>query len=61
MKIIVYFESGGSADIVAQFSDDELYNACLPSLKREAKKMGMIVTESCRENEQVTDMEDVCE
>ena len=50
MRIVVYFESCASAEIVAQFSSDELYNACLPVLESEAKKMGMTVTESCFED-----------
>jgi hypothetical protein len=29
--------------------------ACLPTLEEEAGKVGMIVTESCREDEEVTD------
>ena len=53
MRIVVYFESSASAEIVAQFSSDELYNACLPVLESEAKKMGMTVTESCFENDEV--------
>lgn len=52
MRIVVYFESCASAEIVAKFSSDELYNACLPALEAEAKKMGMTVTESCFENDE---------
>jgi hypothetical protein len=49
MRIDVYFESSSTAVLVAHFSDDELYNACLPILEKEAKKIHMIVTESCFE------------
>jgi hypothetical protein len=59
MKIVVYFESGKHAEVVAQFSSDALYNACLPILEEEAGKVGMVVTESCREDEQVTDKGEV--
>ena len=50
MRIVVYFESCASAEMVAQFSSDELYNSCLPVLDAEAKKINMTVTESCFEN-----------
>jgi hypothetical protein len=53
MKIVVYFECGRASDVVAQFSSEELYMACLPALEAEAKKGGYIVTESCREDEEV--------
>jgi hypothetical protein len=55
MKVVVYFENGKSAHVVAQFASDELYNLCLPILEEEASKDGYIVTESCREDEEVTD------
>jgi hypothetical protein len=58
MKVVVYFETKNFnyAEVVAQFNSSELYMACLPILKREAKKCGYkYVTESCRENERVTD------
>ena len=55
MKVVVYFERGNASGVVAQFSSDELYNACLPALEKEAHKGGYIVTESCREDEEVTD------
>jgi hypothetical protein len=60
MKIIVYFENESPAygEVVATFASDELYNACLPMLKAEAKKMNMIVTESVREDEELTDAEE---
>ena len=55
MKIVVYFESSASAVAVAQFSSDELYNACLPILEKEARDMDMIVTESCFEDDEIFD------
>ena len=57
MKIVVYFENESPAygEVVATFASDELYNACLPVLETEAKKMNMIVTESVREDEGVND------
>jgi hypothetical protein len=55
MKVVVYFENGKFSEVVAQFSSEELYMACLPTLEEEAGKVGMIVTESCREDEEVTD------
>jgi hypothetical protein len=56
-KIVVYFETPNNsyAEVVAQFADDELYNACLPVLEAQAQAQGYIVTESVREDEQVTD------
>lgn len=60
MKIVVYFENESPAygEVVATFASDELYNACLPVLEAEAKKMNMIVTESVREDEELTDAEE---
>ena len=57
MKIVVYFELPKMlyAEVVAQFNSDELYNLCLPMLEDEASKRGMIVSESCREDDVVTD------
>ena len=54
-KIVVYFETpnNSSAHVVAQFADDELYNACLPVLEAQAEAGGYIVTESVREDEEV--------
>jgi hypothetical protein len=59
MKIVVYFENGRASDVVAQFASEELYMACLPVLEELAGNDGYIVTESCREDEKVTDKEDV--
>ena len=53
MKIVVYFESGKHAEVVAQFSSDALYNACLPILEEEAGKIGYVVTESMNEDEEI--------
>jgi hypothetical protein len=57
MKVVVYFETPKMlyAEVVAQFNSDELYKACLPILEKEASERGMIVTESCREDDVVTD------
>lgn len=47
--IKVYFETKGGvtySELVATFKSDELYMVCLPTLLKEAKKNGMIVTES---------------
>lgn len=59
-KIVVYFETPNNsyAEVVAQFGDDDLYNACLPALEQFASANGWIVTESYREDERVTDEED---
>jgi hypothetical protein len=56
-KIVVYFETPNNsyAEVVAQFADDDLYNACLPILEAQAEAQGYIVTESVREDERVTD------
>lgn len=58
-KIVVYFETPNNsyAEVVAQFADDDLYNACLPALEQFASDNGWIVTESYREDERVTDEE----
>lgn len=58
MKIVVYFENGKDSNVEAQFASEELYAACLPALEDFASKGGYIVTESYREDEEVTDEED---
>jgi hypothetical protein len=55
MKVVVYFERGMASHVVAQFDSEEMYMACLPALEKEASKGGYIVTESCREEEELTD------
>jgi hypothetical protein len=59
-KIVVYFETlnFSHAEVVAQFADEELYAVCLPALEKYASENGWVVTESVREDEQVTDKED---
>jgi len=42
--------SGSSMDIVAKFEDDEIYNACLPSLERLARRDKLVVIESVVED-----------
>ena len=44
--IKVYFESDSHAECVATFKTEAMYMACIDSLKAEATKQGMIVTES---------------
>tara|TARA_R110000782_G_scaffold96183_2_gene180636 strand:- start:4701 stop:4955 length:255 start_codon:yes stop_codon:yes gene_type:complete len=51
MKVKVYYESNSHAEEVATFNDEDTYIKCLPSLEAEAKKQGMIVTESLVEEE----------
>jgi len=58
MKIVVYFENGRASNVEEQFASEELYAACLPALEDFASRGGYIVTESCREDEEVTDKED---
>jgi len=57
MKIVVYFETPKVlyAEVVAQFSSEELYHACLPILEDIAQRDGFIVSESMREDDVVTD------
>jgi len=55
MKIVVYFENGRASEVVAQFASEELYMACLPALEDFAGRDGYIVTESCREDEELND------
>ena len=61
MKIVVYFETPNFsyAEVVAQFASDELYDACFPALELIAQRDGYVITESVRENEKVTDTEEV--
>jgi hypothetical protein len=51
MSVIVYFESKNYAYKVAEFTNEQTYIRCLPSLEKLAKDQGMIVTESIQEVE----------
>ena len=42
----VYFESKSHSELVATFIDEKTYILCLPALKKLAKELEMIVTES---------------
>lgn len=44
--IKVYFETKNSAELIAVFYSEEVYNLCVPALEKEAEKRGMILTES---------------
>jgi hypothetical protein len=55
MKIVVYFENGMACHVVAQFGDEDLYMACVPALEKMAEKGGYILTESCREDEEISE------
>lgn len=57
----VYFESKNHAQLVAIFDTGELYNICLPSLEKEAKKHRMIVTESVEEEAEINQLEAITE
>ena len=49
--IAVYFETNSTSEKVAIFYDEDRYMACLPSLKKLAKKENWLrVTESVYEN-----------
>jgi hypothetical protein len=60
MKIIVYLETENNsyAEIVAEFASEYLYSICLPALETYAKSEGYILTESVREDEFITDLEE---
>jgi ornithine carbamoyltransferase len=55
MKIVVYFETGVSANVVAHFASEKIYMACLPALEKMAEDRGMFITESVRDDEELTD------
>lgn len=52
--IEVFFETenGSYSDLVAVFHSEKMYIACLPTLKGKAREMGMIVTESIKDEEE---------
>lgn len=52
--IVAYFETPnhGHAEAVGFFKSEEVYMACVPALEKQAKKIGMILTESC-ENKKI--------
>ena len=47
--VVVYSgtQSGSFSEIIAVFDCDRTYNLCLGALKEDARKAGMIITESC--------------
>ena len=51
----VYFESKGSADVVAYFIDEKTYNTCMSSLRAYARVNRLKVTESIDEDLKVLD------
>ena len=57
MKVVVYFETPKvlHAEVVATFDSEELYQACFGALEHVARQRGMIVSESVRENDYLTD------
>lgn len=48
--IKVYFETKHSAELVAVFESEEVYNLCVPALEKEAERRGMVLTESVEES-----------
>lgn len=48
--IKVFFEDGRTAELVAIFADDEMYQAALPALEMEAQTTGLFVTESVQDD-----------
>jgi hypothetical protein len=47
--ITVYFETNGYSEVVATFTDEETYMACLPALEKLAKRARMTISESVQE------------
>lgn len=44
--IKVYFETKHSAELIAVFESEEIYNLCVPALEQEAERRGIVLTES---------------
>ena len=55
--IQVFFESNSHAELVATFTNEDMYMANLPTLEKMAKELGMIVTERNEEREWETECE----
>ena len=64
MSIVVYFETPNLSysEVVAKFSSEETYNACLPILENLAQRDGFIVTESVKGEPTIdqNDITDIC-
>jgi len=64
MKVVVYFETPNLSysEVVAKFSSEETYNACLPILENLAQRDGFIVTESVKGEPTIdqNDITDIC-
>lgn len=52
----VYFESGGHAELVAIFDNEETYSLCLEALESLAKENRMEVTESVEEDIELSNL-----
>lgn len=52
----VYFESNSHAELVAIFSDSDVYAVCVDGLERLAKEGRMFVTESVEETVSIDDI-----
>ena len=52
----VYFETPNTAELVAVFDEEIIYNECLPTLEKLAKEIGMFVTESIEDESALTNL-----
>ena len=52
----VYFETQRTAELVAVFDEETIYNGCLPTLEKLAKEIGMFVTESIEDETRLKEL-----
>ena len=52
----VYFETSRTAELVAVFDEEIIYNGCLPTLEKLAKEIGMFVTESIEDETRLKEL-----
>jgi len=52
----VYFDYQSTMELIAIFTDDEMYQVCLPGLLAEAKANGGEVVESVEEEEDINNL-----
>lgn len=49
--IEVFFDYGSCTELIATFTDEDIYNACVPALEQRAKTVGADLIETVKEED----------
>ena len=52
----VYFETTSTAELVAVFDNEEIYERCFTALERFANEIGMFITESIEDETRLKEL-----